>query len=29
LLIEPVATANRERFEAWWAGGTLSAPASR
>ena len=29
LLVEPVALANRERFEAWWAGGTLAAPSSR
>jgi hypothetical protein len=29
LLVEPVAVANRERFEAWWAGGELAAPASR
>ena len=29
LLVEPVALANRERFEAWWAGGTLAAPSTR
>ncbi len=29
LLIEPVAAANRERFEQWWAGGTLVAPTTR
>ena len=29
LLVEPVAIANRERFETWWAGGTLAAPSSR
>lgn len=29
LLVEPVAVANRERFEAWWAGGDLARPATR
>jgi catechol 2,3-dioxygenase-like lactoylglutathione lyase family enzyme len=29
LLIEPVGASNRERFEAWWAGGTLTPPANR
>lgn len=29
LLVEPVAAASRQRFEAWWAGGTLAAPPSR
>lgn len=29
LLVEPVAVANRERFEQWWAGGELVRPAGR
>jgi hypothetical protein len=29
LLVEPVAVANRPRFEAWWAGGTLAAPGTK
>lgn len=29
LLVEPVALASRERFEAWWAGGELSSSASK
>ena len=28
MLVEPVALANKERFEAWWAGGELQRPAS-
>lgn len=27
MLVEPVAIANKERFEAWWAGGELQRPA--
>jgi len=29
MLVEPVDASNRERFEAWWAGGTLAAPTNR
>ena len=29
LLVEPVRASDRERFEAWWAGGTLAAPSSK
>ena len=29
LLVEPVALASRERFEAWWAGGELASSASK
>ena len=27
MLVEPVALANKERFETWWAGGELARPA--
>ena len=29
LLVEPVALASRERFEAWWAAGELASSASK